>query len=146
MYWNRNSVLNNAESCRQHLLIPENLFMALIAAFYMENCIFKRSTYNLITEKRESREILDITPSAASDWFFSLSRFALGDQRNQTIYYFSREIISHFKNIFWNNRRLENQWDVSINAWIGPILECWSQCTMSKTILLRSVTGIFMMD
>jgi len=53
--------LSNAESLRQHLLIPENLFMALIAAFYMENCIFKMSTYNLITVKRESRDILDIS-------------------------------------------------------------------------------------
>lgn len=61
MYCNRDSVLNNAESCRQHLLIPENLFMALIAAFYMENYIFKRSTYNLIAEKREGRDILDIS-------------------------------------------------------------------------------------
>lgn len=60
MHWNRETVyLSNAESPRQHLLIPENLFMALTAAFYMENCIFKMSTYNLITEKRESRDILD---------------------------------------------------------------------------------------
>lgn len=54
------------------MLIPENLFMALIAAFYMENCIFKQSTYNSITEKRESRDILDISSHLLPVTDFSL--------------------------------------------------------------------------
>lgn len=81
MYWNRDSVLNNAESWRQHLLIPENLFMALIAGFYMENCIFKQSTYNSITEKRESRDILDISSHLLPVTDFSLCQ----DPKNQII-------------------------------------------------------------